>query len=186
MIRRELPLTTDASPAEPVANFRRGFSFVLAPAAAGSVLELDGVVHLLICLRFFLIWKVLLLPFRFSSCSLLLHAVCFCLNSDCPDETHQFASNRSHDLSLVLACCHQFHIALVQAILSFPGYLAISVICAGTPSCRLRNRAPIDGRWRWLQADSTTIRLRCALPDLVMLPRRMRWPLESSLGNTPL
>jgi hypothetical protein len=85
MIRRELPLTSNASPAEPVANFRRGFSFVLAPAAAGSVLELDGVVHLSICLRFFLIWKVLLLPFRFSSCSLLLHAGCFCLNSDCPD-----------------------------------------------------------------------------------------------------
>jgi hypothetical protein len=63
-------------------------------------------------------WTVLLLPFRFSSCSLLLHAGCFCLNSDCPDETHQFASNRSHDLSLVLACCHQFHISLVQAILS--------------------------------------------------------------------
>ena len=45
MIRRELPLTTHASPAEPVANFRRGFSFVLAPAAADSVLELDNVVH---------------------------------------------------------------------------------------------------------------------------------------------
>jgi hypothetical protein len=30
----ELPLTTDAGPAEPVADFRRGFSFVLAPAAA--------------------------------------------------------------------------------------------------------------------------------------------------------
>ena len=46
MIRRELPLTTThASPAEPVANVRRGFSFVLAPAAAGPVLELDTVVH---------------------------------------------------------------------------------------------------------------------------------------------
>jgi len=45
MIRRELPLTTRASPAEPVANFRRGFSFVLAPAAADPVLELDSVVH---------------------------------------------------------------------------------------------------------------------------------------------
>ena len=44
MIRRELPLTTYASPAEPVANFRRGFSFVLAPAAADPVLELDNVV----------------------------------------------------------------------------------------------------------------------------------------------
>jgi hypothetical protein len=58
MIRRELPLTTDASPAEPVANFRRGFSFVLAPAAADSVLELDNVVHWLIGFCFFLIWKV--------------------------------------------------------------------------------------------------------------------------------
>jgi hypothetical protein len=58
MIRRELPLTTYASPAEPVANFRRGFSFVLAPAAADSVLELDNVVHWLICFCFFLIWKV--------------------------------------------------------------------------------------------------------------------------------
>ena len=57
MIRRELPLTTDASPAEPVANFRRGFSFVLASAAADSVLELDSVVHSLIGFCFFLIWK---------------------------------------------------------------------------------------------------------------------------------
>src|SRR3984885_3394907 len=45
MIRRELPLTTNASPAEPVANFRRGFSFVLAAAAADPVLELESVVH---------------------------------------------------------------------------------------------------------------------------------------------
>ena len=58
MIRRELPLTTNASPAEPVANFRRGFSFVLAPAAADSVLELDSIVHGCFYLCFFLIWKV--------------------------------------------------------------------------------------------------------------------------------
>ena len=58
MIRRELPLTTDASLAEPVANFRRGFSFVLAPAAADPVLDLDNVVHWLIRFCFFLIWKV--------------------------------------------------------------------------------------------------------------------------------
>ena len=45
MIRRELPLTTYASQAEPVANFRRGFSFVLAPAAADLVLELDNAIH---------------------------------------------------------------------------------------------------------------------------------------------
>ena len=58
MIRRELPLTTHASSAEPVANVRRGFSFVLAPAAADSVLELDNVVHWLNRFCFFLIWKV--------------------------------------------------------------------------------------------------------------------------------
>src|ERR1035437_8903418 len=106
MIRRELPLTTDASPAEPVANFRRGFSFVLAPAAADSVLELDSIVHRCFCLCFFLIWKVFAFVFRFSSCRLLLHASRFCLDPYCPDETHQFASNRSHDLSLVLARSH--------------------------------------------------------------------------------
>ena len=57
MIRRELPLTSGASPAEPVALGRRGFSFVLAPAAAGSVLELDCVVHSLGRLCFFILWK---------------------------------------------------------------------------------------------------------------------------------
>jgi hypothetical protein len=31
--------------AEPVANFRRGFSFVLAPAAVDPVLDLDNFVH---------------------------------------------------------------------------------------------------------------------------------------------
>ena len=45
MIRRELPLTTTASPARPVAKVRRGFSFVLAPAAADLVLELDCLVQ---------------------------------------------------------------------------------------------------------------------------------------------
>jgi len=59
MIRRELPLTTNASPAEPVANVRRGFSFVLAPAAAAPVLELDNAFHGLMCFCFVLIWKVL-------------------------------------------------------------------------------------------------------------------------------
>lgn len=45
MIRRELPQTSHASPARPVANVRRGFSFVLAPAAADLVLELDCLVQ---------------------------------------------------------------------------------------------------------------------------------------------
>jgi hypothetical protein len=63
MIRRELPLTNFASPAEPVAYFRRGFSFVLAPAAADPVLELDSVVHVLIVFAFSLFGKFLLLLF---------------------------------------------------------------------------------------------------------------------------
>jgi hypothetical protein len=74
MIRRELPLTTHSSPAGPVANIRRGFSFVLAPAAADPVLELENVVHWSICFCFFLIWKVLLLLFRSGSCRDLLLA----------------------------------------------------------------------------------------------------------------
>src|SRR6266699_2311698 len=58
LIRRELPLTWDASPAEPVAKVRRGFSFVPAPAAAGPVFEWSSVVHSLNRLCFFLLWKV--------------------------------------------------------------------------------------------------------------------------------
>jgi hypothetical protein len=58
LIRRELPLTWDASPAEPVAKVRRGFSFVPAPAAADPVFEWSSVVHLLDRLCFFLLWKV--------------------------------------------------------------------------------------------------------------------------------
>ena len=73
MIRRELPLTINASPAEPVANFRRGFSFVLAPAAADPILELDSVVHVLIVFAFSLFGKFLLLFFRYR------HAAICCL-----------------------------------------------------------------------------------------------------------
>jgi hypothetical protein len=74
---------------------------------------------------FSLFGKLLLLPFRFSSCRLLLHASRFCLDPDCPDETHQFASDRSYDLSLLFACSHQLHVTLVQAILSFPSDLRV-------------------------------------------------------------
>jgi hypothetical protein len=46
MIRRELPLTTHASPANGLSQISgRGFSFVLAPAAADLVLELNGVIQ---------------------------------------------------------------------------------------------------------------------------------------------
>jgi hypothetical protein len=61
MIRRELPLTTSASLAEPVANFRRGFFFVLASAAADPVLDLNNIVHWLIGFCFFLIGRVFVL-----------------------------------------------------------------------------------------------------------------------------
>ena len=61
LIRRELPLTWDASPAEPVAKVRRGFSFVPAPAAAGPVLELSSVIHSLIVFVFSFWGKFLLL-----------------------------------------------------------------------------------------------------------------------------
>jgi hypothetical protein len=55
MIRRELPLTTHASPADGLSQISaRGFSFVLAPAAADLVLELDCVVQ---SFCFFPSWK---------------------------------------------------------------------------------------------------------------------------------
>ena len=121
MIRRELPLTTPASPAEPVANFRRGFSFVLAPAAADPVLELDDVVHWLTCFCFFLIWKVFAVALSIPSCRHLLFAGRrFGLDPDGPDKAQQFACDRGHGLSLILASSHQRHVALVQAVLRFP------------------------------------------------------------------
>lgn len=84
MIRRELPLTTNASPAEPVANFRRGFSFVLAPAAAGSVLELDGAFHQGTVFVFPLFGKLLLL--FLSGCSSLADGR-LCSGANSPDES---------------------------------------------------------------------------------------------------
>src|ERR1039457_7664899 len=123
MIHRELPLTTDASPAEPVANFRRGFSVVLAPAAADSVLELDNVVHWLIRFCFFLIWKVFAFVLRFSSRRQVLPGCRrFGLDSDRPDEAQQLSCNRRHDLPLLLAGAQHRHITLVQSMLCLPGY----------------------------------------------------------------
>src|SRR5271170_139795 len=120
MILRELPLTNFASPAEPVANVRRGFSFVLAPAAADLVLELEGAVHCWVCFLLFLIWRVFAFVFWFSSRRLLLHASRFCLDSDGPDEAQQFACDCRHGLPLILACHGQLHVTLVQAVLRFP------------------------------------------------------------------
>jgi hypothetical protein len=83
MIRRELPLTNGASPAELVAYFRRGSSFVLAPAAADPVLELDNAIHWVDRFCFFPIGKVFGFVF---SCSHGLSASCFGLDGDSPDK----------------------------------------------------------------------------------------------------
>ena len=83
MIRRELPLTTDASPAKPVANFRRGFSFVLAPAAADLVLELNCVVQ---GFCFFPSWKGFCFCFCLS-CSNGLLASLLGLDGNGPDKS---------------------------------------------------------------------------------------------------
>ena len=117
MIRRELPLTTDASPARPVANFRRGFSFVLAAAAADLVLELDNAFHRWLCSVFFLFREVFVFVF---SCSDWLSASCFGLDCDGPDKAQQFSSDGGHGFPLILACHGQGHIALMQTVLRLP------------------------------------------------------------------
>src|SRR5271155_3172247 len=77
MIRRELPLTISASQVEPVANVLRGFSFVLAPAAADPAFELDDIVHCPESFLFFPIWKAfafvcsVLVMLPFVACRLL-------------------------------------------------------------------------------------------------------------------
>ena len=110
-----------ASPAGPVAYFRRGFSFVLAPAAADPVLDLENVVHgLNRFLLFLYLESFCFLYFRFSSCRQLLLAGCFGLDSDGPDEAQQFSSDCRHDLPLILACSHQLHVAAVWPVLLFP------------------------------------------------------------------
>ena len=102
MIRRELPLTTNASPAEPVANFRRGFSFVLAPAAADLVLELDSAVHRLKCF--------LLFPYLESLCFCsfdLSHAAICCLQTDASAliPMAQIKPNSSRAIAVMVFLC---------------------------------------------------------------------------------
>ncbi len=94
-IRRELPLTNHASPAEPVAYFRRGFSFVLASAAADLVLELGCVVQ---GCCFFLLRKVFAFVFRSLSRCQLWCASLLDLDGDGPDEAQQLSCDCSHDL----------------------------------------------------------------------------------------
>jgi hypothetical protein len=94
---------------------------MLAPAAAGSVLELGGAVHPLGGLRFFILWKAFAFS-CFSSGGCLLLTCDFCLDPDGPDKAQQFASHCGDDLSLLFSCRRQPQVALVQSMLRLPGY----------------------------------------------------------------
>ena len=89
---------------------------MLAPAAADPVLELNCVVQ---GFCFFPSWK--------GFCVLVFHAAMWLSTSllslypDCPDKAQQLSSDCGHNLPLILACHSQLHVALVQAILRFPG-----------------------------------------------------------------
>ena len=92
---------------------------MLASAAAGSVLEISVDVHRLGRLCFSLLRMFLLLPFLLSGRDPLAEGS-LCSGSYGPDEAQQFTSNCSGDLSLILACCSQSHVTLVQPVLRFP------------------------------------------------------------------
>jgi hypothetical protein len=61
----------------------------------------------------------LLLPFLSSGRDPLTDGS-LCSGSYGPDEAQQFTNNCSGDLSLILACCSQSHVTLVQPVLCFP------------------------------------------------------------------
>ena len=105
---------------------------MLAPAAAGSVLEMDGAFHQGTAFVFSLFGKFLLL---FLSGRSSLADGRFCSGSNSPDESQQFTSDCTNDLFLGLASGTQLHIALVQAVLRFPCNLLDLVEML---SCRLR------------------------------------------------
>ena len=97
---------------------------MLAPAAAGSVLELSERCSSWSVFVFSFLGKFLLLPLLLllSGCHLLPDGR-FCSDPDGPDEAQQFTSHCGDDLPLVLACRPQLHIALVQPVLRLPGNL---------------------------------------------------------------
>jgi hypothetical protein len=117
---------------------------VRAPAVAGSVLELGGVVHVSAFL-FFHSWKsfCFCLCSCFSSgCSLLLDRR-FRPGPDGPNEAQQLAPHGRDDLSSVLACRLQPAVTLVKAVLRLPGDLWF----------RQLELAPFDGLiWPHLKA----------------------------------
>ena len=61
----------------------------------------------------------LLLPFLLSGRDPLPDGS-LCSGSYGPDEAQQFTSNWGGDLSLILACCSQSHVTLVQPVLRLP------------------------------------------------------------------
>ena len=59
----------------------------------------------------------------FTLSSLGLPVLCFGVNGDGPNKAQQLTAERSHDLIFVLAARRQCLVALVQAMLRFPGHL---------------------------------------------------------------
>ena len=92
---------------------------MLALAAAGAVLEFGDDVIDWVVFAFLFLEEFLLLSFL-SSCRDALLGDHFRSCSYGPDEAQQLTSNGRSDLPLVLACCGQPHVSLVQPVLCFP------------------------------------------------------------------
>jgi hypothetical protein len=88
---------------------------VLAPAAADPVLELNCSFKLF---AFSLVGKVFVFGL---SCGEWRSTSLLSLYSDCPDKAEQLSSHCGYNLPLILACHSQLRVALVKAILRFPG-----------------------------------------------------------------
>src|SRR5688500_18287536 len=79
--------------------------------------------------------------------------------------------------------CDQASIFRGEPMLRFPGD---GLDLFAEPTWRIFSARYIDGRRWYAQAASPTTRRRCALPVLVIAPRRTLWPVEYSLGTMPL
>src|SRR5260370_6914281 len=77
------------------------FSFVLAPAVADPVLDLDNVVHWLICFCFFLIWKV----FAFVLFGSLHAAICCLQAASALIPMAQIKPNSSRAIAVMVFLC---------------------------------------------------------------------------------
>ena len=98
MIRRELPRTKHAGRVR--IKRRRILLFVGPCAVIGSAV-----------------------PESFPLSSLRLAILRFGVNGDGPNEAQQLTSERGHNLVFVLAAARQGLVALVQAMLRFPGHV---------------------------------------------------------------